>query len=368
MDDNKVSAETLQRLLDQKQQVLILDVRPKAERDEWRIAESVHLDAYKRLNDGDVSVLDEVKVPGDIPVVTVCAAGRTSLIASEALRKKGIKAFSLDGGMKAWNFAWNTAEVDFASGLKVIQVRRPAKGVLSYIAGSAGQAIVIDAALDPEVYLNLARKNEWTIKYVMDTHIHADYISRTRELAAVSHAEHLLIDQAAVDFAFTPLASGESIAFGKASMEFIHTPGHTQESTTFRIADEVIFSGDTLFIDGIGRPDLKASHEEVVEKAKKLYHSLQLLLRFPANTLVLPAHTSHAIPFDHKLVGEPLSRVSEKINVMQLHERQFVDDVLKRIPPTPPNYQTIASLNKTGSHAGYEPANLEAGGNHCAIS
>jgi glyoxylase-like metal-dependent hydrolase (beta-lactamase superfamily II) len=366
--DHKISAKELQVLLDQGQKVFILDIRPKDQRNEWRIAESTHVDAYKRLNSGDNSVLDEVNIPSGVPVVTVCAAGKTSLIASEALRKKGIKAFSLEGGMKAWNYAWNKTEVDFPSGLKIIQVRRPAKGVLSYIAGSAGEAIVIDASLDPEVYLDLAKKNGWAIKYVMDTHIHADYISRTRELARASDARHLFIDKAKVDFQFTPVASGESIKFGKASVEFIHTPGHTWESTTFKVGGQAILTGDTLFVDGIGRPDLKASQEEVIEKAKNLYRSLKRLLAFPSNVLVLPAHTSQAIPFDHKLIGEPVSEVISKVTVMRMEEKEFIDDVLTRIPPTPPNYLTIASLNKKGSYEGHQPAELEAGGNHCAIA
>jgi len=270
--------------------------------------------------------------------------------------------------MKAWNYAWNKAEIDLPSGLKIIQVRRPAKGVLSYIAGTAGEAIVVDASLDPDVYSGLASANGWNIKYVMDTHIHADYISRTRELARATNAEHLLIDKAKVDFVFAPVASGESKKFGNASIEFIHTPGHTWESTTFKVGNEAIFTGDTLFIDGIGRPDLKASEDEVIEKAKNLYRSLKRLFAFPSNVLVLPAHTSEAIPFDHKLIGEPVSSVIEKVNVIRMDEKQFINDVLKRIPSTPPNYLTIAELNKKGSYEGYHLADLEAGGNHCAIA
>src|SRR5688572_33502757 len=130
MDDKKVSASELQEMLNNKQNVFILDVRPTDQRNEWQIAESTHLDAYKRLNSGDNTVLDEVDIPDHATVVTVCAAGRTSLIASDALRKKGVQAYSLEGGMKAWNYAWNTAEVNFENGLKIVQVRRAAKGCL----------------------------------------------------------------------------------------------------------------------------------------------------------------------------------------------------------------------------------------------
>src|SRR5688500_3340130 len=148
-DHRLISTEELQKKLERKEPVFILDVRPVEQRQEWRIGESTHIDAYKRLNAGDNTVLDGVDIPGDSTVITVCAAGRTSMIASEALREKGFQAYSLEGGMKAWNYAWNTAELNFPYGLKVIQIRRAAKGVLSYIVGSAKEAIVIDASLNP---------------------------------------------------------------------------------------------------------------------------------------------------------------------------------------------------------------------------
>lgn len=367
MNDRKISASELQEMLTNKKKVFILDVRPTDQRNEWRIAESTHLDAYKRLNGGDNTVLDEVSIPENTTVITVCAAGKTSLIASEALRAKGVKAFSLDGGMKAWNYAWNKAEISFPSGLKVIQVRRPAKGVLSYVIGSANEAIVIDAALDPQVYQQLAGQNGWTIKYVTDTHIHADYVSRTKELAAASKAKHLLIDKAVVEYSFTPVQNNEIISVGNSKLEFLHTPGHTLESTTVKVDDAALLTGDTLFTDGAGRPDLKANEGETIIKAKQLHHSLSMLFSFPASLLVLPAHTSKAVPFDDTVIGETLSSIKEKTELLKLEEKEFVKYILTRIPPTPPNYLTIASLNKKGSHEGQQLADLEAGGNHCAI-
>lgn len=369
MKDNKIiSREELQEKLNKREPVFILDVRPVEQRQEWRIAESTHVDAYERLNAGDNTVLDDVNIPEYATVVTVCAAGRTSMIASEALRKKGVEAYSLQGGMKAWNYAWSTAELNFPDGLKVVQIRRAAKGILSYIVGSAKDAVVIDASLNPEVYLNVADKHGWSIKYALDTHVHADFVSRTRDLAKASGASHLLIDNANVEFGFIPVASGHTVSFGDSSLQFIHTPGHTWESTTFKLNDLAIFTGDTLFIDGIGRPDLKADQDEAVQKAKSLYHSLKRLLSLPSAIIVLPAHCSKAVLFDGKVIGESLSHVMRRIDISKLSESQFVDYALSKIPPTPPNYQVIAGLNKIGSYEGNPLADLEAGGNHCAIS
>jgi glyoxylase-like metal-dependent hydrolase (beta-lactamase superfamily II) len=367
MEEKLITVSKLQEKLNNKERVFILDVRPTEQRNEWKIAESTHVDAYKKLNAGDDTALDFVTAPENSTVVTVCAAGRTSMLASELLARRGIRAYSLEGGMKAWNYAWNRAEVNF-SNAKVIQIRRAAKGVLSYMIGSSNEAVVIDASLDPQIYLNLAKENGWTIKYVMDTHIHADFVSRTGELSVASRAKHLFIDKAQVDFRFTPVRPGESISFGNTRLQFLHTPGHTWESTTFKLDDHAIFTGDTLFIDGIGRPDLKADQEETVNKAKSLYKSLNDLLSLSPSMLVLPAHTSNTIAFDKKIIGDTIKNVGEKIEQVRLSEAEFVDYALSRIPPTPPNYLTIAALNRKGSSEGQQLAELEAGGNHCAIA
>ena len=368
MNENLISAELLQEKLNRKEPVLILDVRPSDQRAEWRIAESVHIDAYKQLRAGDETALDTVEVPPNTTVVTVCAAGRTSLLAAELLQRKGIPAQSLAGGMKAWNYAWSLADVSFDNGVKILQVRRPAKGVLSYVVGSQDEGVVIDAALDPEIYMDIARQNGWTIKYALDTHIHADYVSRTRDLAKASGAMHGLIGTADVDFDFTPLSDGEIIRFGSAELHVLHTPGHTWESTTFKLDDHAVFTGDTLFIDGVGRPDLKAEGAEAAEKAKSLYHSLKNLLTLNSTALVLPAHTSGAVLFDGKLIGEQISNVRKKVDVENVTQAEFVAYALSKVPPTPPNYMTISGLNRKGSYEGQALAELEAGGNHCAIA
>lgn len=369
MEKNAITVPELQHKLEQKEPVFILDVRPAAERREWMIAGSVHVDAYRALNASDEAALDIVEIPRNVTVVTVCAAGRTSLLGMELLRRKGIQAYSLEGGMKAWNYAFNKAELDLPDGTRVIQVRRAAKGVLSYIVASHGEAIVIDAALDPQVYVDLAAAYGWIIRYVMDTHIHADYVSRSPELARLTGAKHLLISDSKVDFEFIPIGKGQSIQFGKSHLQFLHTPGHTWESTTFILGDHIAaFTGDTLFVDGVGRPDLKAEHSETIERAKSLYKSVNTLLSMDPSLLVLPAHASDAIPFDSTLIGDTIMNIGMKIPQVRSGEDVFVDYVLSRIPPTPPNYLTIGAINRAGVHHGQPLADLEAGGNHCAIA
>lgn len=366
-EQSTVDVHTLSSWLEQKKPVTILDIRPESERAEWSIPGSTHVDAYVRLKANDSTALDEIMLDRSIPVVTVCAAGKTSLKAAELLRLQGYEVYSLEGGMKAWNFAWNSAEM-LLKNVKVVQVRRSSKGCLSYVIGSGSEAIVIDAALDPSVYTNLAHQNGWTIKYVTDTHIHADYVSRTRELAMISGARHVLISNADVNYPFIPVRTGEYLVIGDAALKVIHTPGHTLESTSFQLGDEAVFTGDTLFIDGVGRPDLKADEAAAIERSQLLYKSLQGLLRLNAETVVLPAHLATAVPFDGKMIGETIGNLCKKLELLALPQKEFTRLTLSRIPPTPPNYLTIALLNKKGSYDGYSTADLEAGANRCAVA
>jgi glyoxylase-like metal-dependent hydrolase (beta-lactamase superfamily II)/rhodanese-related sulfurtransferase len=362
-----IDKDQLSIWLKEKRPVTILDIRPLKEREEWLIPGSVHANVYDKLKANDPTAFDGIELPKTQPVVTVCGGGKLSVTAAEKLLDDGYKAFSLQGGMKAWNYAWNTAEVIIGD-VKIIQVRRSAKGCLSYIIGSKNEAVVIDASLDPQVYLDLASANGWTIKYVTDTHVHADYLSRTRDLAKASIAAHMLIDKAAVEYCYSPIQNGDRLEFGNATLELVHTPGHTIESTSFRLGNDAVITGDTLFVDGVGRPDLKADQDEAIKKAKLLYASLHRLLKLTPKTLVLPAHLATVVPFDGKLIAETIETLKGKLDLLKLNEDEFVNYTLSRIPPTPPNYLTIASLNKQGSYEGYSPEELEAGANRCAIS
>ena len=262
-----IDAEQLRSLLEDKKDVIVLDVRPKEQREEWQIPGSIYIDAYQRLNANDPSVLDEVSLPANVPVVTVCAAGRTSMIAANELRKKGIEAYSLEGGMKAWSMAWNTAELTFKN-FQVVQFRRTGKGCLSYMIISGNEAIMVDASLSVEVYKQILTKNGLSLKFTVDTHIHADHLSRSKQLADKFNVPYYLPAQNKVTFSFKAIAEDVTLTVGNVKVQPLHTPGHTLESMSYLIGDKVLLTGDTLFIDSIGRPDLKSSIEETRHKAQ----------------------------------------------------------------------------------------------------
>ena len=370
--EKTITRESLRRKLASGEPITVLDVRPDEERAEWAIPDSVHVDVYEALKAGDPDALAGVDLPRDRPVVTVCGAGKTSLVAAEQLQERGIAAASLEGGMRAWSLAWNTAEVPVSDGAaRVLQVRRTGKGCLSYVIASDGAAAVVDAALDPEVYLELARAHDWTITDVLDTHVHADHLSRGRLLAEQAGATFHLPAQERVSYDYRPVDDGDVVAMGAVRLKALHTPGHTLESTTYLLDGDVdrdaIFTGDTLFLTGVGRPDLEAGAGKAGERARLLYRSLQQLLALPAETLVLPGHTSEPVPFDGEPIAATLADVREEAELLNVSEADFVETVLARIPPTPPNHDRIVALNEVGRIPEDDVIDLEAGANRCAI-
>jgi glyoxylase-like metal-dependent hydrolase (beta-lactamase superfamily II) len=363
-----IDVDTLRTWLDTRRPVAVLDVRTAADRAEWAIPGSIHVDAYAALKANEPHALDAVDLPRDTPVVTVCGAGKVSLVAAEQLQARGVKAFSLSGGMRAWSLAWNTAELSVpTSAARVVQVRRTGKGCLSYLIGADGEAAVIDAALEPSVYQQLAEQHGWRITAVLDTHIHADHLSRSRALAEQTGATLYLPVQERVSFAHTPLGDDHTIAIGSARLRALRTPGHTAESTSYLLDDQALLSGDTLFLNAVGRPDLHVEPEAARTRAHALYASLQRLLALPRGTLVLPGHTSAPIAFDGQPLATALAQVYAQTVLLQLPEDDFVATLLARIPPTPPNHSQITELNKTGALVD-DPIALEAGANRCAIA
>ena len=364
-----IDVETLRAWLEEGRPVTILDVRPTAERAEWAIPGSIHVNAYDALRAHDPAALADVDVPSDGPVVTVCAAGKTSQIAAELLATRGIEALSLEGGMKAWSLAWNTAEVPVpAHDVRVIQVRRTGKGCLSYLIGAKDEAMMIDASLDPQVYLDLASQYGWQITSVLDTHIHADHLSRSRQLAERSGAMLFLPKKPRVSFPFTPIRDGGTVATPMMLLTALHTPGHTRESTCYLLNNAILLTGDTLFPTSIGRPDLHADEQEARARSSLLYHSLHKLLALPTETLVLPGHASQPVPFDGEPVVARLSEIDEHVGLLHETQTVFVETLVRRLPPTPPNYERITRLNEAGLMPESDVTELEAGANRCAIS
>jgi glyoxylase-like metal-dependent hydrolase (beta-lactamase superfamily II) len=128
-----------------------------------------------------------------------------------------------------------------------------------------------------------------------------------------------------------------------------------------------VFTGDTLFTNGVGRPDLHADAEAARERARGLYQSLLRLRKLPSTMLVLPGHASEPIAFDGLPIASSLADVGRWLAAWLTSESAFVERVTAKLPPTPPNFVRIVELNESGDIPDIDPIELEAGANRCAV-
>lgn len=362
-----ITSDELRQKLSAGEAVNIIDIRPSNERAEWFIPGSIHIDVYDKLKHNEAGVFENIQLDTSTPIVTVCGGGKTSLLAADILKQKGYNAFSLEGGMKGWSLVWNLAFQAFPD-FEIWQIRRTGKGCLSYMLASNGEALIIDASLPLQVYAELVQKNNLKVKYILETHIHADHLSRSKELADYFQVPLYLPAPNKVQFQFKAVDADTVFTIGLVSLRSIPTPGHTMESFSYYIDNSVLFTGDTLFTNGVGRPDLKSNTEESLEKAKLLFRSLHKLLLLPGIVIVLPAHTNQPAEFDNKLIKTTIAEVGKNISLLQVDEETFIHSLLQKIPPTPPNYLSIIEKNITGHYEDINPVELEAGANRCAVS
>lgn len=231
----------------------------------------------------------------------------------------------------------------------------------SYLLGSEGVAAVIDPQRDVELYLEEARKNGLKIAHVIETHLHADFVSGHRELAEVTGARIYLGEPAGATFPHVPVRDGDRIEFGRCRLEFLATPGHTVESICVLATDLdrspepfAVFTGDTLFIGDVGRPDLSPD-KTPQELAGMLYDSLHSrLLQLPAAVEVYPAHGAGSL-CGRQMSSERSSTIGkEKATNYALRaasREEFIGLLTAELPERPGYFALDAAINRAGAPA-----------------
>lgn len=356
-------------------ELFILDVRNEADYMDWKIegknVSSVNK-PYFDLLEGVEEIIDEL--PRNKEIVVACAKEGASIFIAEQLREAGVENVSyLAGGMKAWSEYVKPIFVgDLKNGGSIYQFNRVGKGCLSYMVLSNGEAAVIDAVRTTEVYESFAKEQGVTITNVLDTHLHADHISGGRKLAEKVKGTYWLPpkDAEEVMFVYEPLVDGTVITVGTTKIEIqaIYSPGHTIGSTSFVVDDTYLLSGDILFVDSIGRPDLAGKAEDWVSDLRNtLYNRYQNLSQ---QLIVLPAHYSKVSELDENgaawAILQNLFEENAGLNIED--EAEFRKTVTENLPPQPHAYQEIrqANMGKIAPNE-EEQREMEIGPNRCAV-
>jgi hydroxyacylglutathione hydrolase len=234
----------------------------------------------------------------------------------------------------------------------------------SYLIGSEGEAAVVDPQRDIEQYLEEAEDQRLKIKYIIETHLHADFVSGHRELAARTGAEIVFGEQAGAGFPHRPVKDGDELTIGKVKLRVIETPGHTPESICILVTDaesdapgpEKILTGDTLFIGDVGRPDLAGGKGYTPQMmAAMMYDTLhEKLLKLPDETEVYPAHGAGSM-CGKNLSTETSSTIGQqrKFNyaLQPMTKAEFVTMMTSDLPEAPVYFAKDAQINRAGAIA-----------------
>src|SRR5499427_7270595 len=231
----------------------------------------------------------------------------------------------------------------------------------SYLLGSEGEAAVVDPQRDVDIYLEEARANGLTIKHVIETHLHADFVSGHHELAARTGAQICLSCAAGATFPHVDVDNGTSLQVGNLKIDVLATPGHTPESISLLVTDDekgeqpwAVLTGDTLFIGDVGRPDLSPTHTPV-QLAGMMYDSLHnKLMTLPDSVLVYPAHGAGSL-CGRNMRAERFSTIgTERLTnyALQIRSRdEFVRQMTSNLPARPDYFLEDAAINRMGAPA-----------------
>jgi glyoxylase-like metal-dependent hydrolase (beta-lactamase superfamily II) len=279
--------------------------------------------------------------------------------------------------MNGWANIYEAEEITRYDGAgTVLQYQRPSSGCLGYLVVDGDEAAVVDPLRTfADRYVEDARIRGADLTYAVDTHIHADHISGVRALD--DEGVEGVIPEAATERdvtygdELTLAGDGDTFEVGDATIETVHTPGHTTGMTSYLIDDSVLLTGDGLFVESVARPDLEKGDEGAPDAARLLYETLkERILSLDDDVVVGGGHFSDAA----ETAGDgtytaTLGELQDDMAALSMDEDEFVDLILADMPPRPANYEDIIATNLGQQSADDDEAfELELGPNNCAAS
>jgi glyoxylase-like metal-dependent hydrolase (beta-lactamase superfamily II)/rhodanese-related sulfurtransferase len=379
---NQITANELADRLDADEAFTLIDTRPGDSFEAWHLhtAENVPFDPHKGITDDQLDRVQEIAE--ERPLVTICGKGLTSTPFALELEEQGYDDVTVvKGGMEDWTKVYDVVPID-AGGEDIVirQIQRRGKGCLGYVIGSAesGEAAVVDATRQIDVFEVAAEEAGLTISHIFDTHVHADHISGGPPLADILDVPYHLGEAAEerdVEYEYSPLEDGAIVDVGDVEITALHAPGHTTEMMNYLIDGEALLTGDTLFVDSVGRTELQFGDDDASTGAELLYETIHgTILDLSDDTEILPGHVAVTSDgrFEGGTPGEPiqahLGDLRDDLDLLKLDESAFVNRLVENAPEKPPNYETVIAINTgTESIESEEAATeLEVGPNNCA--
>jgi glyoxylase-like metal-dependent hydrolase (beta-lactamase superfamily II) len=372
-----IEPRALQARLEADEPIRVLDVRDRDEFEAWRIQgaslTATHVPLSKILQ---AQVTDRVAdlaadIAGAGPITTVCAAGEASAYVAGLLVDAGFDARNLEDGMDGWARVYTGTRIGTDPSL--IQYHRPSSGCLGYMLIHGDEAAVVDPLRAfTDRYLGDAAAADAEIVAVVDSHLHADHVSGLRALAEAAGAEPYLpaetLDRG-VAFDVTPVTGDTAITVGGSALRAVDLQGHTTGMTGFTVG-ETLLTADSLFIDGVARPDLQVEAAEArATLARTLHETLvDRLGAFGDETVIAPGHVGESVtPRADGSFTATLGSLRDSLAVFDVDEEAFLDRVLDALPPRPANAGRILAVNSGATAVdAAEAFELELGPNNCA--
>ncbi len=369
-------AKDLYQWLTNKEDILLLDVRNAKDFDRFQVESPYPLDMINVSYYDFMEIEEEsvAKVPKGRVIRIVCAQEGSAKYVGEILTKHGFDDVRyLTGGIKTWGNLLVPKLMHKEESYSLYQFIRPGKASCSYALCSGGEMMLFDPSRDVAFYLDFAKSQACKIVKTFETHLQADYIAGSRLIAEQTGAEFFGNDG---DFKgtkvqYTPLVDGENQHFsnGGPDVTVMFTPGHTPGSTTFLVDDKFMISGDMVFIQSMGRPDLGG---KAVDWAILLFNSMNKIKELDPDLLVLPGHyMDWNEATDDLLFCLPLGEVMERNKEVYTisSEADFIQYIQDNMREQPPEYALIRLAN--GNLEQYDPdkqEELDLGKNECAAT
>jgi len=370
------TAADLFQWLTEKEDIVVLDVRNETEFGRFKV-ESPYAFTMMNIPYFDFMEIEDesvAKIPKGAAVRIVCAQENSAKYVAEIVHNHGFTDVGyLEGGIKSWGNVLIPKQVHQADNYQIYQFIRPGKASCSYGLISDDEMMLFDPSRNIDFYLGFAVEKGCRIIKSFETHLQADYIAGSRDICAQTGAQFLAND---ADFSgskndYISLVDGEMHTFSNSGpkVRVLFTPGHTPGSTSFIIDEKFLISGDMIFIDSIGRPDLGG---KAMEWARMLFDSLNLVKKLEKDIDVLPGHYISWTEANSDLIfvsslDEVIGRNQSIYDIDSLDK--FVQFIQDNMRPQPEEYTTIRLVNANLEQVDEDrQEELDLGKNECAAS